>query len=228
MPLPAILAGVGAAVGLGKSLFGLAQLLGNKRPETPDYQIPEEVSRMVDMYMRRSSQETMPGYDILQGQIGGATAEAYKNARERGVYDVGGIFEKNLESQRELALQNAGFKLQSEDKYAAALQKMADEKEKEWIYEKLQPYQQKLADFYSTRQTGVENIFGGISGAVSSGMGYVESKQMQELIDRLYPKTDSGTKDTTGFINPFDTLQDTSKSGMWDLAFPHGDRTAWS
>jgi hypothetical protein len=180
----------GGALNIGKSLFGAGQLLSNRRPNRPKYEIPESVKEMLGMARSTASMTEMPGMDVMEGNIGAATATAMGEMRRGGRGDISSLHESQLDALRGVGAQNAQFRMGNIDKLMSALGMMGGYEDKAWEYNEAGKYADEQADYYAKRQSGMDNMFGGMSDAVGIGLSFAENKEMMDIFDRIYGKKD--------------------------------------
>jgi len=153
-----ILGGVQAAIGIGQTIAGLVK----KKPEIPDYEIPQEVwENMTDAeYM---AMEGLPPAQkqqfIEQAQRAGATALSRSTSRKGGLGLVSSIAQQETDAATQLLSMDAAQRLQNMQSLYRAREVVAGEKRTAHDYA-TQKVMQERAEVDELRGAGLQNIMG--------------------------------------------------------------------
>jgi hypothetical protein len=182
-------AGMGMSLGLNaiKSGYGLYQMLTAKKPDRPTYTIPGEAYGIVDVAERQAYGD-MPGRDVIEGNIKSSTSQAYTEGRRQGGrFDVGKVHEQQLDSLRNLGLDEAAFRFDAERNLMKALGIMADYEDKAFQYNEADRYNDEQEEYYAKMQSGMENLFGGGQSVVDSAFDFASLEQSEAMWDAFDP-----------------------------------------
>jgi hypothetical protein len=197
------LLGIGSAIqgvtGLGKAVFGGIQAIkGRKQFNTlmknrPQYDISQGYLDAYKTYQKLAGSE-MPGYGLMQDQIGQATAKATSTA-EQGAMSSSqfmksalGSQEKELDAIRNLGIMNQQWQSQQQQNLAGAQNQMGQLQDTQFQTNKLDPWNMK-ANMAAERQgAGMSNLFGGISDMGVAAMNYAGTKSYMDVMKGMYPQ----------------------------------------
>lgn len=148
--LPLIIGGVQAALGLGQLAFGA------KRPKRPTYTMPSEIKQLENRAYGRS-----PGYNQAAEKIDASAANSAEAAKETGnpLAAVSGILSVKNRAIEDLAATDSASR---ENRITAALQAVADYKDKEFQLNKFAPYSDQYNAQRELTGAGIQNTFGGL------------------------------------------------------------------
>jgi len=189
---------ISAILGGGKSLFGLGQMLFNKEPERPTYEIPSELSQIVGLSRHLASQQGLPGQDLIERNLASTTAQNVNAIQETttGGAALGAVtdaYGNQLKAQQNLEVQGAQYNAQQVQGLQRALGMMAQAKDQAFEYNENMPYQRELQQFYNQKQAGANNLFGGMMDITSALGMKQQGNQFDEMMKSLYG---SGSKMT--------------------------------
>lgn len=190
MPVPLAIPIALGAIGLGKSIFGAAQLLGNKRPDMPTYEIPDEISEIEKILRGETYKVRLPGQDIIEGNIAENQANAIAAAKTK---EGGGFFntlsnamQQSSDAQQNLQLAMAQQRASNVNNLVSGLQLSASYKDKAFQINELNPYAEKYGEFIDRRQAGASNIMTGLNDIGGAAMTYLKYKNINDIYDSLY------------------------------------------
>jgi len=175
--------------GIARGVYGGIQLLGNKRPEDFEYNIPDEVSEMVAM-ARKRLENPLPGADLQRERIEQSTARGIASAERLGGASGSAIglasemLGKELEGMNNLAIQESQAQLQAEKALTDQLGTSAQYTDRAFDLNVRRPYEQALAEFFSRRQQGEANLFGGMSDVGYAGQQQTYNKMLMEELGK--------------------------------------------
>jgi hypothetical protein len=175
--------GIAQAITGSIQYFGAQEELEKALANRPEYQIPEELRAMVDLYRRESQQTRLPGQDIYEQRIYGSTAAGVGAAREAATSagDVLGattqLYGQQSAALSDLEIAAAQRQEQQQARYAQSLETLAQYQDKAWNWNVAIPYQQDLQRYSSAVEQGYQTWLGGSnliaeSGAMISGSDF--------------------------------------------------------
>lgn len=151
--------------------MGLQQMAASKkaRRKRPTYERPGEATEMLSLARIRATKQKLPGQDLLEQKYGASTANVMKHAQKtndpnaflQSVATASGA-ERNAMGNVHMAAASENARLNAE--LMNALQSSAQYSDKEFAYNKDQPYQQAAAASSALKEAGLTNIHGGVSG----------------------------------------------------------------
>lgn len=155
-----------------QSVYGLWQMIDaeKNKPDRPVYKMPGEANAILDLSKSRNS-IGMPGEDTMRGDIGAATANAFTEARKQGRFDVGSLYENELNAMRQLGATSANYKLETEKNLSDALFMMSQFKDKEFAYNEAGKYSTEYGEYLAKKNQGYESFNAGLEGIGSSSSG---------------------------------------------------------
>ncbi len=196
MSLLAASAIIGGGLNLIKGVIGGVQAARGVKATNrlmqnqPVYKRPEEYAQELAMRQKAMS-EQLPGYGIYKENIGQATSQALsaaeKGAISSNVYgkQVGDIYQKNLNALRDLTVQSAQFQQGQKENYMRTLQQGAGYSDQEFQFNKLQPWEIQMNMAQSQKQTGTQNLFGGMEGMASTLSSFAGTKYYSDIMKGL-------------------------------------------
>lgn len=173
--------------GLGRSVYGIAQLAGNKRPADYTYRAPAEVKEMLALARARQSKPLLGADKAREGieqatasrisqfaKLGGSSGASYGMASK--------LLSEELGSLSELSLKEMEAQRVADAQLNEALSTSAQYRDREFDLNVRRPYEQALGEFFQRRSEGVTNLFGGLNAA---GAGANEFMTNKLLMDEL-------------------------------------------
>jgi hypothetical protein len=136
----------------------------------------------------------MPGYDIMQGQIGQSTARA-NTQLERGAMGSNQFMsgalqtqDKELEAIKNLGLASAQWRSQQQQNLAKEQQTMGGLQDTQFDYNVNQPWQMRANMANENRQAGFSNMFGGLQGMGSSISSFAGTSSYLKALQAMQPQ----------------------------------------
>lgn len=190
MPLPLIAAGIAAIPSIFQGISGMSQVSRGKKLAAsnirPTYQRPDEVNQALALAQQNFANGVMPGTALATNNISasGATMlnEATKAAGSSGdILDAITKIDYNQGQQyNALAGQQAQYKAQQMQNLQAQLQNSAGYTDKEFAYNKDQPYQDKAAQASALIGAGNQNIGNAVNGIANIGTSLAMGGQQSQ------------------------------------------------
>jgi len=171
---------------LGKAWYGNRQRKeGLKRQREaeamwstrPQMEVPESVNEMVRLYREQAGMQRLPGQDIIEGNIRGATATGIEAAKDLsgGAGGLGAVTQMIAGQQdrfSDLGINLAEMVERNKGRLAGALGQKGEFEQRAWDWNKAMPWQRRYGEAYGEGQAregaGVQNIWSGITRAGSS------------------------------------------------------------
>lgn len=195
---------IGGFMGLGKTGFGIGQLLTAKKPERQTYRVPEEMTNYVDMARAWANQSLMPGQARMEDTARKGFSTGFSRAKEAGsgsdiIGAINQLFGGEQDVLNQIGIQSAQYRRGSQEQYGEALQRMAEYRDKAWELNKNRPYYEDLYRYYDKRDSGVMNMFGGLQDIYSSGMNLADAQYTRDFMKYLQDNDigDSSESDNT-------------------------------
>jgi hypothetical protein len=169
--------------------YGIYQLTEanklEKQTKRPEAKIAPSVDRMTNYLYGKTLAQDIPGGEIARGEIKGATAAGIKAASEMGsgaeAYGMlGRLVGGEQDAFSNLAKETLGMGMDYDKLFAEALRVKADEENRVWQWNKVQPYMQAVSKALELRSAGTQNLFAGfqgVSGGASEYMDYLGASQ---------------------------------------------------
>ncbi len=175
----ALFAGVPALAKMG---VGIGQKIkANKLSKTPRpvYQRPGEIDKYVQSSLSRSASPRIAGHEAIEQKLGAASANVMRTAQDAAdpmafLGAVSSAKGREQDAILDLGIAGAQDKARREEAANQALLTGAQYKDKEFEINELMPYQQAKAAESALRESGTQNLIGGItdlSGVASSMIG---------------------------------------------------------
>lgn len=188
MDLSMILMAVSALGQIGTGIYQAVEGNEASKEERPIYDMPEEVNQALNV-AKNQAYGNMPGYELAKSNIEQAGASQWSRARESassgsdllGFLAAQGVGQNR--SMNQLAAQNQSYQSTMQQRLQQMLLNKAGWKDKEFQYNQAQPYAESQTAANVLTEGGIQNIFGGLSGAASNYMSY---KQTSDLMNLLY------------------------------------------
>lgn len=194
-------------LGLGKAIIGgIQSIRGNRQmnrlmANRPKYNIPQGYMDAYNTYKRLAGSE-IPGYNLMQGQIGQSTAKAMTSA-ERGAMSSNqfmdaalGAQDKELEALRNLGIMSQQWQSQQQQNLAQAQNQMGALQDQKWDYNVNQPWQTKMNMANDQRQAGAQNLFGGMGDMASSIMSFAGTSNFMDIYKKMFPQANTTVPNT--------------------------------
>ena len=142
---------------------------GNKwaKEPTPDFQIPEAVNTAVSM-QRRAAQGDMAGMQSMISAQRQSSANAINEFGRYGMLDpntVGKIYGAESENIGKIGVANENWRDDQKNMYLRVLGNLAEQQGKEFEWETLLPYQQKMQAASALTGSGIQNMYGSMESA---------------------------------------------------------------
>lgn len=179
--MPVTLAAVSAGV---KGVTGIAQFLKGrklaKQNARPTYEIPEEIKQNLSTAQMQAL-EGLPQEQVNQylQNIGRSQNFALGaiNERKGGLAGLGNIVQSSNDAYSNLMVQDAIAKQQNIANLVGQRNVMADYKDKQFQYNKVEPYQEKAEAATALKGAGLQNLFN----AIDTGVNLSENKALGGL-----------------------------------------------
>ena len=194
-------------IGLGKAIIGgIQSIRGNRQmnrlmANRPKYNISQGYMDAYNTYKRLAGSE-MPGYNLMQDQIGQSTAKAMTSA-ERGAMSSNQFMDaalnaqdKELDALRNLGIMSQQWQSQQQQNLAQAQNQMGALQDQAWDYNVNQPWQTKMTIANEKRQAGAQNLFGGMGDMASSVMNFAGTSNFMDIYKKLFPQSGVATPNT--------------------------------
>jgi hypothetical protein len=173
-------AGLTAVAGIGQMIGGgiqakrgrkdLAEIEANR----VDYTRPEEVDEAGRIVRLRASNPFLPGQNLMEQNVMGATADTVNNIQDMGgVSDLYMAQRNQNAAMNDIGIQSAANNMKNEMALLNQLTTEADYTDKEFDYNVNIPYQEKRQDALSRIGAGMENLFGGLNTIASGATGFM-------------------------------------------------------
>lgn len=233
MGLMLALMGAGSALKGGSQIFqGIkdkreGQAIEEAAGDRPEYEIPESVDKMIEMY-RQMSQTGLPGEDIMKQDIQSQTARTAGTAGQLADSSVGaltalgGAQQREAQALRDLQVRSAQYRQQNQQNYAQAVGSRSQYEQEQWRQNQLLPWEIDMNRAMQLQTQGRGNIMGGIdsigSGMVQAGSAYGTA----QIYKNMYPNVnDTGADQLPVIPRPPATPADTqSYQNMFQGALP--------
>jgi hypothetical protein len=156
----------------GKQLKEAGQI--ESQNPRPNAEVAPAISQMVNYNRGLSQSQDIPGGEMYRNEIKGATASGMNAASQLGSgSEAYGMLGKLAGQQNNamggLAQQTSQYVSGKQGEYANSLQSLGQEQNRVWDWNKAQPYLQAAQMAAQLRGSGMQNLFGGISGAAGAG-----------------------------------------------------------
>jgi hypothetical protein len=193
---------IGGGVNLAKGIFGgiqaskankqMKQLMANR----PQYQISQGYKDAFSTYQRLANSQ-LPGYDIMQGQIGESTAKTMDYA-ERGAMGSNQYMsaalqsqDKELEAIKNLGLMSAQWRGQQQQNLIQGQQMMGQQQDVQFQTNQLDPWNMKANMAAEKAGVGMQNLFSGIEGLGSSINNFAGTNAYLKALKSLQPQNNN-------------------------------------
>lgn len=167
--------------------LGLSQLIGNKRPDFPFYEIPESQKEALAV-SRELVRGGLPGADRLRENIGTSTAATVRAGQESGAGSgrslalLGLANEQNTGALRDLTIAEAQADRQNQAQLIASLQNFGQLEQEQFAFNVKMPFEVNLQEFFSNRAAGGQNLVGGLTGIGNVGANISLNQQLLKLL----------------------------------------------
>ena len=210
--------------GIGIGQLRKANLLEqqNIRPEAS---VMPAINQMVNYARGQTFAQDIPGGDIARNQIMGAAASGVKAASEmgRGSEAFGFLRDVTLGSQNQfsdIARQTAEYVAARKQDYMNTLPMLAQEQERVWNWNEAQPYLYAADTARRLRESGQQNIYGGVSnlfGSIAESVSSLWGKQEEtgnksdvtmDAVNKAIAAFEQNSYKKTGISTPSYSFQD--------------------
>lgn len=214
------LSAISGLVSLGTGIW--QAIKSNKlSKERPPYEKPKEVDESLKV-AQQQAYGTMPGYNQALSNIQQQNASQYGrmlDVASSGTDVLGAIAGQNVATNMalgQLDAANEQYKYNALRNLQSQLLTSAKYSDKETQFNVIDPYMQSQAASAVLGEGAIQNISGGLMGSLSNYMSY---KQNQELLDRLFPKTQNNAAGSNYLNYNFDIKPKTSRSSLFSWAY---------
>lgn len=166
--IPSIFKGI-----VGISDMNKANEIEKQNPR-PNAEVAPAINKMVNYNQGLAQAQDIPGGEMYRNEIKGATASGMNAASQLGSgSEAYGMLGKLIGGQQNamggLAQQTSQYAQGNQQNYANSLGQLGQEQNRVWDWNKAQPYLQAAQMASQLRGSGMQNIFGGVSGAAGAG-----------------------------------------------------------
>lgn len=204
MPIPAALVAalpaiVSSVPALAQTGVGIAQRIKGKKiaeeaGDRPEYEIPLEVLQALEGMRTLASQTRLPGQSSIESQLRASAATTAGRMTEGAGSSaelLGALSQAGLGEQQ--GMLNIGIKsAEMQDRRTAdlinMLKSMGQYRDKEFMMNEMQPWQDAMKVSSGLRGQGMQNIFAGVSDIAGIGLNAVTTAQMGDIsgiLDKL-------------------------------------------
>ena len=183
-------------IGYGRSLMKEASEL-ERQTVRPEAEMAPSTSSLTNYLYGKTMAQDIPGGEIARNEIKGATAAGIRAASEMwsGAEAYGALRgmvgnEQNMFAK--LTQQTLNQNMDYDRMYADAMRAKADEENKMWQWNKMQPYLQSVDTVNWLRSAGMQNQFGGLQGLAGSTSQFMD---YMSASDTWQKKRDTGVID---------------------------------
>jgi hypothetical protein len=190
---------ISGAVGAGKAIIGGIQALKGKKQmnnllaNRPEYKISQGYQDAYKTYQGLAN-SSLPGYDIMKGQIDQSGARAMTNL-ERGAmgsnqYMAGALQsqDKELEAIKNLGLMSAEWRSKQQQNLAGAQNVMGGLQDQQWQQNVNEPWNMRMNMANEKTQAGAQNAFGGLQDMGSSLMQFAGTQYYANALKSMQPQ----------------------------------------
>lgn len=177
MPLP-MLAGlaISSIPSIFKMIQGASQLGKAKKMkvERPTYQTPNEVLDATSMYRQLAGTNRLAGQSYAEDNINKSTSTSIRSAANAGgssaqiLSTIAGLNANENEATNQLQVQGAQNQMQNQGRLGQQLGVQAGYRDKEFEYNKDQPFQDAANTRSALYGAGQQNLMGGLDGLAGS------------------------------------------------------------
>jgi hypothetical protein len=166
--IPSIFKGIAG----GKQLKEASQI--ESQNPRPNAEVAPAISQMVNYNRGLAQSQDIPGGEMYRNEIKGATSAGMNAASQLGSgSEAYGMLGKLMGQQNNamggLAQQTSQYVQGNQQNYSNSLGQLGQEQNRVWDWNKAQPYLQAAQMASQLRGSGMQNIFGGVSGAAGAG-----------------------------------------------------------
>jgi len=161
-----------------KGIYGASELRKANQIEAqnprPEASVAPAINKLANYTYGQTLNQDIPGGEMYRNEIKGATSAGMQRASELGSgAEAYGAMGKMIGSQQNqfgnLAQITAQDVTGKQGAYESALGTLGGEQNRVWDWNKAQPYLQAIQAAMQLRESGAQNIFGGVSGAAGVG-----------------------------------------------------------
>ncbi len=171
-------AGGGATTTLGAVQMGIG-LINQKKNKRPTYEIPPEIAQGLSEAQRQALvglPEEQKQQFISNLQRGQAYALSQSGSRKGGLQGIAALNENQNTGYANLLAQDAGARMQNQQRVFGQLQNVADYRDQAFQINKSNPFYEKSAQNSAMIGAGMQNISQGFQ-ASNSGGNYAQNAQ---------------------------------------------------
>lgn len=183
---------IGAITAGVQAIGGTAQLIAGarmaKKNKAPTYEIPAEVSQNLSD-AQRMALEGMPAeqkqqyvQNLQRSTMFGLNA---MNDRKAGLAGLSSLVQNQNDAYGNLLSMDAQARQQNQQLLMQQRENMAQYKDKQFDFNKVQPYLQKAQAAQALQGAGIQNILGGLQTGINAGAANQDQKNYQSYLDTL-------------------------------------------
>ncbi len=175
-------------VKLGKSAIQGNQAKKLAETPRPEYQIPEEVMQSLNQAKILASMRELPGQNLMEDKIGQniskgvSELERVSSNPSQLSSNVAKMFMGGNDQLNNIGVQAAQQWLQNQGMLGNALNNVGTFRDKEFDYNKNQPYQNNMAAAAALREGSFRNFNEGMEDMSSAIGGYANMKYYQDML----------------------------------------------
>jgi len=171
-----------AGIGAAKAGIGAAQAAKGKRlarGARPQKEISSSMNEYLSNAKSAAASSRLPGQDIIEQQIGGASASGIRAAQEGASSSAGlmsaiaGVKGNEQRALGDLGIAGAEMQAANKDKLQSALLKYGQAQDEQFDINQMQPFQDKAQAAQALKGAGLQNMMSGldsVAGAASMGL----------------------------------------------------------
>lgn len=209
MMLPAVYQmGAGIYQGIKENELG--------KTKDPGYQIPDSAKKSLGTMEGLASQRELAGQSLIEDKMQSTTASGVNALNESGVDSATlgamvDLFTNEQYGMRDLGIAAENAWMANKNKLAGALTDYSVFEDKKFDIEKRKPYEEAMRASTMLKEGSMQNLMGGMTGMVGTGMDIQAMNKNEELMNFLYGQNPSTTVQSSlngnNFTNLVSTLQ---------------------
>jgi hypothetical protein len=178
MASPLISAGIGAAVGIGQSIYGgvksgqANKKMSDLESNRPIYSRPDEIKQYLEM-AKTNTNSNMPGQTQMEQNNQQSTQSSISKLEETGQLDAGAIqklYQSEVGAHNNLAMQQAQYYQSNQDRLGQAFQKSAQYADQEFEYNVNAPWQRQYNKAIGQYESGQQTLNSGLNSVAGAAM----------------------------------------------------------